>query len=174
VTFPGTGTFGITSISPVRVSVAGGTEVRVTGLALPAGARVLVGTSGAAQVVRASGAELVFRTPARVAGRYDVSVFAPDGRVEVLAGVLEYVAAPGTPGGGGSGPAGSQPAPAPTPAPVPAPAPGDGGGAGPATPGEVTGPGGLRLVRTARWDALPASVWTSDCSSSCRGVVVRG
>ncbi len=192
-TYPGTGTFGITSISPVRVSVAGGTEVRVTGTALPAGARVLVGTSGAAPVVRAGSDALVFRTPARVAGRYDVSVFAPDGRVEVLAAVLEYVAAAGGGSGGEGGPDGSAPTPAPTPAPVPAPAPAPvpapapapspvpapapapgGGGAGPAGPDVVPGPGGLRLVRSARWDAVPASVWTTDCSSSCRGVVLRG
>ncbi len=95
-TFPSTGPFQVTSISPVRVGVAGGTLVRITGLALPSGARVLVGSSGAADVTTSTTTELVFRTPARVAARYDVSVFAPDGRVHVLADVLEYVAdAPG-------------------------------------------------------------------------------
>ncbi|NEM06737.1 S8 family serine peptidase [Geodermatophilus normandii] len=171
-TYPGTGTFRITSISPVRVSVAGGTEVRVTGLALPAGARVLVGSSGAATVVRSSTTEVVFRAPARVAGRYDVTVFAPDGRSEVLRSVLEYVAAAtgGTtpnPGGGGT-------TPPPPPGAGSTPAPGGGsGGAAPTAPSEVTGPGALRLVRSARWAAVPASVWSLDCSSSCRGVVLR-
>ncbi len=177
-TYPGTGTFRITSISPTRVSVAGGTEVRVTGLALPAGARVLVGASGAAEVVRSSTTEVVFRAPARVAGRYDVSVFSRDGRSEVLTGALEYVAAGG--GGGGTtpppGPGGTTPSPAPSPAPAPAqPGSGDGGGdAGPTPPAELTGPGGLRLVRSARWEALPATVWATDCATSCRGVVLRG
>jgi hypothetical protein len=152
------------------VSVAGGTEVRVTGLALPDGARVLVGSSGAAEVVRSSATEVVFRAPARVTGRYDVAVFSRDGRSEVLTGALEYVA-----GGSGTAPTPSPtPSPAPSPAPGPAPSPGSGGGAGPTQPAELTGPGGLRLVRSARWEAVPASVWTTDCSSSCRGVVLRG
>ncbi|WP_170149150.1 S8 family serine peptidase [Geodermatophilus normandii] len=181
-TYPGTGTFGITSISPVRVSVTGGTEVRVAGLALPVGARVLVGTSGAATVVRSSTSEVVFRTPARVAGRYDVTVFAPDGRSEVLRSVLEYVAATTggttpTPGTGGTTPPPTTTPPTttqPSPGAGSGPTPGGGnGGAAPTTPSEVTGPGDLRLVRSARWDAVPASVWSLDCSSSCRGAVLR-
>ncbi|WP_369256267.1 S8 family serine peptidase [Geodermatophilus amargosae] len=173
-TYPGTGTFRITSISPVRVSVAGGTEVRVTGLALPSGARVLVGSTGAATVVRSSATEVVFRAPARVAGRYDVTVFALDGRSEVLRSVLEYVAAP-TGGGTTPTPGTGGPTPPPSPGAGGTPTPGGGsGGAAPTPPSEVTGPGSLRLVRSDRWAAVPASVWSLDCSSSCRGVVLRG
>ncbi|MEX5720681.1 S8 family serine peptidase [Geodermatophilus maliterrae] len=188
LTFPARGQFQITSISPVRVSVDGGTEVRITGLALPLGARVLVGTTGAAQVVSSTATDLVFRTPARVAGRYDVTVFAPDGRLQVLGTVLEYV---------GSGSGGSTTPPGDGSTGGTDPATGDGGGtpgtgdgtppgggsgtgpedaddsgAAPSTPAELTGPGGLRLVRSARLAAVPASLWALDCSVSCRGLVL--
>ncbi|MGX5654248.1 S8 family serine peptidase, partial [Geodermatophilus nigrescens] len=119
VTYPGVGEFRITSITPVTVGASGGTRVRVNGQALPSGARVRIGDSAAATVVRSSTTSLVFTTPARVAGRYDVTVFAPDGRSQVLEDVLEYVAAPA---------AGATPAPD--------------GGSGSATPPPGGPPGG--------------------------------
>ncbi|MGY1651255.1 S8 family serine peptidase [Geodermatophilus sp. SYSU D01119] len=199
VTYPTVGQFRITSITPVTVGVSGGTRVRVNGLALPPGARVRIGDSAAATVVRSNTTSLVFTTPARVAGRYDVTVFAPDGRSQVLEDVLEYVAAPAagaapapdggsgsaTPPSGGSGtaPGGTAPGGGTQPGGGTAP---DGGttpgggtapggtapGGGSAAPGTRTGPDGQRLVYSARLGGIPASLWAMDCSVSCRGLVV--
>jgi Subtilase family/IPT/TIG domain len=169
VVYPSVGPFGITSLSPARVGTAGGTLVTITGTALPDDPRVRIGDSAAATVVRASAAQVVVRVPARAAGVYDVHVFAPDDRHSVLTAALTYTdstggTAPGgtTPGGtgGGSGSSGS----------------GDGSGgdgsAGAGDPADVrTGPGGLRLVRNAVFSGL-RTVWSTDCSTSCRGVRV--
>ncbi|SHN84686.1 Serine protease, subtilisin family [Geodermatophilus obscurus] len=175
--YPSVGPFGITSLSPARVGTAGGTLVTITGAALPANPRVRIGDSAAATVVRSSPTEVVVRVPARAAGVYDVHVFAPDGRYSVLTAALTYTASPGgtapgssTPGGsgGGSGTGGG--------------APGTGGGAGSGTDGSAgagggsssdvrTGAGGLRLVRSAVFAGL-RTVWSTDCSVSCRGIRV--
>ena len=48
ITFPGSGPFGITSMTPAAVDVAGGTVVTITGAALPADPRVRVGASATA------------------------------------------------------------------------------------------------------------------------------
>jgi hypothetical protein len=164
------------------VSTAGGTLVTITGAALPADPRVRIGDSAAATVVRASATQVVVRVPARAAGVYDVHVFAPDGRQSVLAAALTYTdpaggTAPGgsTPGGtgtgtgtggtgGGSGTGGT----------------GTGGSSGSGTGGSAgaggsadvrTGPHGLRLVRSPVFAGL-RTVWSTDCSVTCRGVRV--
>ena len=92
ITYPGVGPFEITSLSPARVDVAGGTLVTITGNALPLNPAVRIGDAAAATVVRSSATELVFRAPARVAGSYDVHVFALDDREWTLADALTYVA----------------------------------------------------------------------------------
>ncbi|MGY1638631.1 S8 family serine peptidase [Geodermatophilus sp. SYSU D00742] len=180
VTFPEVGPFGITSLSPARVGTAGGETVTIRGTALPDGARVRVGDSATAVVLRVSADQLQFRAPARAAGSYDVHVFAPDGRQSVLGSALTYVAAgtgdtvpggstpdgPGTePGGtppGGSTPGGSTPG---------GTTPGGSGTGGTVRPDVVTGPAGQRLVRNARFDGL-RGIWSTDCSVSCTGVVI--
>ncbi len=192
-TYPEVGPFRVTSISPTQVPAAGGTTVTVTGQALPEGARVRVGDSAAATVVSSSATRLVFRTPARVAGTYDVHLFAPDDTAQVLTGALQYLPAsagstpPGAgggiappptgggtdPGTGGTTPPGTTP-PGTTP-PGTTPGPGTGGtapGGGSAGPSEVTGPHGERLVRTSRYTGLGAGFWQLDCSSSCAGTAL--
>ncbi|SDM97107.1 Serine protease, subtilisin family [Geodermatophilus siccatus] len=180
VVYPSVGPFGITSLSPARVGTAGGTLVTITGTALPADPRVRIGDSAAATVVRASATQVVVRVPARAAGVYDVHVFAPDGRLSVLTAALTYTDATGgtapggsTPGGTGTGGTGGSSGSGGSSG-------GTGGGsgsgsdgsAGAGSPGDVrTGPGGLRLVRSAAFSGLRA-VWSTDCSTSCRGVRV--
>ena len=88
---PGSGPFGITSMSPATVDVTGGTVVTITGTALPSTPRVRVGDSATATVLTSSPTSLTFRAPARVAGVYDVHVFAPDGTEYVLTAALTYV-----------------------------------------------------------------------------------
>jgi hypothetical protein len=155
--------------------------VTITGAALPADPRVRIGDSATATVVRSSATQVVVRVPARAAGVYDVHVFAPDGRHSVLTAALTYAAptggtAPGdsTPDGSGGSGAGDS-------------SPGTGGGsgggdAGSGTDGSAgagggpstdvrTGPGGLRLVRSSVFSGL-RTVWSTDCSASCRGVRV--
>ena len=105
VTFPGSGPFGITSMSPATVDIAGGTLVTISGTALPANPRVRVGDSASAVVVSSSATSVVFRAPARMAGTYDVHVFATDGTTDVLTAALTYVdgAGAGSPGAGTPG-----------------------------------------------------------------------
>ncbi|SOC51639.1 IPT/TIG domain-containing protein [Blastococcus aggregatus] len=172
-TYPSVGDFRITSLSPNAVAVGGGTVVTITGTALPVGARVRIGASAEAAVVSASTTRLQFRTPARVAGVHDVTVFAPDGRTTVLAGALTYLAdapsgggtAPGTPPGGGTSPAPGTVPPPSGPGTTPAD-PGTGSG-----PVERTGPHGERLVRSATFSAL-RGIWSIECSASCTGVAI--
>jgi hypothetical protein len=45
------------------------------------------------------------------------------------------------------------------------------GGSGSTAPVVVTGPGGERLVRTAKFSAMGA-IWSMDCSTSCAGVAI--
>ncbi len=176
-TYPSVGAFRITSLGPNTVSVSGGTLVTITATALPAGARVLVGSSAEATVTQATTTQLQFRAPARVAGAYDVTVFAPDGRTTVLPAALTYRAdapsggtGPGTTPGGGSTPGGGTTPPGTTPPPTGTPAPGAGPGTG-SGPVERTGPAGERLVRSATFSAL-RGIWSVDCSSSCTGVAI--
>jgi hypothetical protein len=149
----------LTSISPTRVSTAGGVRVTVTGEAIPVGARVLIGTTTPVTVSAASATSLSFTTPALVPGTYDVYVFAPDGTSSVLTGGLTYLAAPGssTPANPGQQP-GSQPA--------------AGGGTGGGTDGSVAGPHSERLMHSARFAALGRTIWTVNCSSACSGLPV--
>ncbi len=177
--FPGTDAFRITGLSPTRVALGGGTLVTITGEALPSDARVRIGDAAPATVVSSSRTELVFRTPERVAGTYDVHVFARDGRTAVLDGALTY-AADGVGGGGGDtgdGPgsdggtddgAGDGPGVDDDGGDAGA---GDDGGEGSVTPAVRTGPGGERLVRNARFAALGA-VWSLDCSTTCSGMAI--
>ncbi|RBY92053.1 hypothetical protein DQ244_06990 [Blastococcus sp. TBT05-19] len=176
-TYPEVSAFRITSLGPDVVDTAGGTLVTVTGLALPADPTVRIGSSATADVVQSTATRLVFRVPARVAGTYDVSVHARDGRSAVLSNALTYV------DGVGTGPGTTPPAPpAPgdgSPAPTtPATPPGgtapDGGSPGTppaAAPVERTGPSGERLVRSDRFSGL-GSIWSVNCSASCTGVAI--
>jgi serine protease len=185
VTYPELGLFGITSVNPTRVNVAGGTLVTITGTALPINAAVRVGDAAAATVVRSSATELVFRAPARAEGSYWVHVFARDGRVQTLPDPLAYVtdgAAGGGSGtddgsddgtddgsdstGGGSGDAGDG-----SDGSDEAPEDSDGGSGGAAGPVVRTGPNGERLVRTSKFAAL-GSIWSMNCSASCTGVAI--
>ncbi|MCW2705168.1 MAG: peptidase and in kexin sedolisin [Blastococcus sp.] len=200
VTFPGSGPFGITSMSPATVDVAGGTLVTITGSALPANPRVRVGDSASAVVVSSSATSLVFRAPARVAGVYDVHVFATDGTTDVLTAALTYLdgagagspgtpetgtpdtgtPGPGTPGTPGTGTPGAPGTPETGGSGAGGSAPdgsgsgsgsGSGGSGGAAEPVVTSGPGGERLVRTTKFTAL-GSIWSMDCSSSCTGVAI--
>ena len=179
VVYPSVGPFGITSLSPARVGTAGGTLVTITATALPADPRVRIGDSAAATVVRASATQVVVRVPARAAGVYDVHVFAPDGRHSVLTAALTYVDATGgtapggsTPGGAGTGGTGGSPGSGGTGGGSSGGGSGSDGSAGAGGSGDVrTGPGGLRLVRSAVFSGL-RTVWSTDCSTSCRGVRV--
>jgi hypothetical protein len=179
-TYPEVSAFRITSLSPNVVLVDGGTLVTVAGRALPADPTVRIGASTTADVVESTTTRLVFRVPARVAGAYDVSIYAVDGRSAVLSRALTYADAVGT------GPGGTTPAPpAPgdgTPTPAPAPpggtspgdgdSPGDGSGTPPAAAPVVrTGPSGERLVRSDRFSAL-GSIWSLNCSVACTGVAI--
>ncbi|WP_299952878.1 S8 family serine peptidase [uncultured Modestobacter sp.] len=169
VTYPETGVFGLTSISPSVVSTAGGTRVTVTGTNLPDDVGVRIGGAQAATVLRADGTSVEFEAPARVAGSYDVWVFSAGGaESSVLTDALSYVddpagggSSPGTDDGSGSD--GSDGTGGGT-----TPADGTGGGAG--DPVTTVGPNGERLVRSAAFRSLGASFWSLDCSTSCRGV----
>ncbi|MGY1710863.1 S8 family serine peptidase [Geodermatophilus sp. SYSU D00758] len=163
-TYPQVGPFRLTSISPTRVSTAGGTRVVVTGEAIPAGARVRVGSTAQATVLSASTTSLSFTTPARVAGGYDVFVFAPDGTSTVLTAGLTYLDVTGGPDAPAPAPGGAAPAPG-TPGDGQEPAAGTGGSA-------VTGPNGERLLPSARFAALGTAIWRVDCSSTCGGLPV--
>jgi hypothetical protein len=193
VSFPGTGPFGITSLSPSTVVTAGGTLVTITGTALPSNPRVLVGASATASVVSSSATSVSFRAPARTAGGYDVHVFATDGTEQVLTGALTYVdgaagggtgTGTGTPGTGtgtgGTGTPGAGTGGTGTGTGTPGTGAGTGtggsgsggsGGSGSTAPVVVTGPGGERLVRTTKFSAIGA-IWSMGCSTSCSGVAI--
>jgi serine protease len=193
-TYPSVGVFRITSLSPDVVGVEGGTVVTITGLALPADPTVRIGGTTTATIVTSSTTRLSFRVPARVAGVYDVSVFAPDGRSTVLSNALTYAeevgnTVPGddgtgsapdgrTPGGstpGGTTPGGTLPGDSSPGGTTPDGASPDDGSTDGSTPGTApvvrTGPAGERLVRSAKFDAL-RSIWSLDCSSSCTGIAI--
>ncbi|NEK57233.1 S8 family serine peptidase [Geodermatophilus sabuli] len=189
--YPETGPFRLTSISPTVVSAAGGTRVVITGLAIPEGALVRVGSTGGAQVDEVSPTRLTFTTPALVAGRYDVYVFSPDRSTSSrLDAALTYVAGGSgpTPGTNPQQPGGStQPDPDGTAPGVPDPGATDPGTTGPgatdpgatdpstggsAGGGVVTGPNGERLRYSARFASLGASIWGIDCSTGCSGLAL--
>ncbi|MFP5371931.1 MAG: S8 family serine peptidase [Actinomycetes bacterium] len=175
-TYPGVGAFRITSLSPNVVDVAGGTLVTIIGEALPDDPTVRVGATTTGTVVTATSTRVTFRVPARVAGVYDVSVFAPDGRSTVLSNGLTYAGGvgtpdPGTDDGGSTPDSGTAPG-GTTPGGAPAPDDGSAGGSTPGTgPVVASGPAGERLVRSAEFDAL-RSIWSLDCSSSCTGLAI--
>ncbi|MFD2092946.1 S8 family serine peptidase [Blastococcus deserti] len=188
-TYPRVGTFRITSLTPNVVDVAGGTLVTITGEALPDDPTVRIGGTSTGTVVTASATRVTFRVPARVAGTYDVSVFAPDGRSTVLSNALTYAAEVGSPTPGGDGgtpddggstpdgtsPGGTTPDSGPGGTPPGGSTPDDGAsddGPAPGTEPVVrSGPAGERLVRSAKFGGLRA-IWSMDCSSSCTGVAI--
>ncbi|WP_138757535.1 S8 family serine peptidase [Modestobacter altitudinis] len=161
-TYPPSGPFGLTSISPTRVGVEGGTRVTVTGSAIPANAQVRIGLTSPAVVSSVSATRLVFTTPALVAGTYDVYVSVPGGTPTVLTGGLTYLpaaSAPTTPAAGTtprSTPTASAPAATPTAA----------------APTAVAGPHGERLVRSSVFRSLAPAIWRVNCASACSGLAV--
>ncbi|MGY2129688.1 S8 family serine peptidase [Blastococcus sp. SYSU DS0617] len=179
--YPSVGAFGITSLSPNTVSVDGGTLVTISGTALPPRPQILIGGTARATVVTESATRVQFRVPARVAGAYDVAVFAADGRSTVLPSALTYRAdtppgtgatpVPGTQPGDGSAPGGTPPGSGTTPPPTGTPDPGTTPGTPGTGPVERTGPSGERLVRSATFSAL-RGIWSVNCSASCAGVAI--
>ncbi|MCZ2859090.1 S8 family serine peptidase [Blastococcus sp. VKM Ac-2987] len=188
-TYPEVGVFRITSLGPDRVSTSGGTLVTITGRALPADPTVRIGATTTGTVVSSSTTDLVVRVPARVAGTYDVSVYARDGRSTVLSNALTYADEVGTaptdpadgsdPGGpmpDGSTPDGGTTPDDTTPGSTSpdGSTPDDGtpdGGAPAAGPVVRSGPAGERLVRSDRFRPL-GSIWSMSCASSCTGVAL--
>ncbi|MET0763585.1 MAG: S8 family serine peptidase [Blastococcus sp.] len=180
-TYPGVGPFLITSMSPTRVGVDGGTLVTITGNALPIDPTVRIGDAAAATVVRSSATELLFRIPARVEGDYDVHVFARDGREWTLVKALTYV--PAATGGGDDGSdadsdagsggtgGGSSGSGDPDDGSDEGSDEGSGDSGGVAGPVTALGPHGERLVRTTKFAAL-GSIWSMDCRTSCTGVAI--
>jgi hypothetical protein len=164
--YPEVGPFGLTSISPARVSSAGGTLVTITGTALPEGALVRIGDTTAVPVRSLTPTRLTFTTPALVAGTYDVHVIAPD-RVTVsrLDDALTFVDVER-----GEQPGTGTPEPGDDPGTGLPPDPEDGRETDDTPEQVVTGPGGQRLVSSALFRSLPRSVWDLDCSIACSGV----
>ena len=86
------------TLSPNMVDTGGGTTVTITGRALPTTPTVRIGDCATGRtIVTASTTRVTFRVPARTAGVYDVTVFAPDGRSTVLSNALTYAAEVGSP-----------------------------------------------------------------------------
>ncbi|MGY1748803.1 S8 family serine peptidase [Modestobacter sp. SYSU DS0511] len=157
--YPPTGPFGLTSISPARVSTDGGTSVTITGSAIPDGALVVIGGSRSAVVTSVSATRLVFTAPALAAGTYDVTVYAPD-RVTSATLPEGLAAVAGDSGGAAPTSAGSTPTATATPT------------SGAARPTEVAGPHGMRLVRSSLLASLAPRIWQVNCSSACSGMAV--
>lgn len=146
---------------------------------------VRVGPAGTADGVVSASNGLTFRTPALVAGTYDVTIY-KNGRFSILPGALTY-AAPGTSGptapgstpapSSSSNPTGTPTTPAgggsiPSSSPTPGADPPPGGGTTPTTPNAIrTGPNGEHLVRN---DALAAltGLWALNCTTTCTGLQV--
>lgn len=174
ISYPGVRPFLITSISPARVGVAGGTLVTITGNALPIDPTVRIGDSATATVVRSSVTELSFRAPARIADSYDVNVFARDGREWTLEDALTYVpdAPAGSDEGSGGDSGGSNGGSGGSGGGTDDPGDGSDGDSGSGSGGSATtGPSGEPLVRTSKFAAV-GSLWSMDCSVSCTGVAI--
>jgi serine protease len=142
------------------VGVAGGTQVTITGTAIPADVRVRIGSNTEVEVTAASTTRLTFTTPPLVAGSYDVFVFDRSGTTSsVLAGGLTYLAA------------GSAPSPTAS-APPTTSAPSSSATSTPAAPTWRTGPHGERLVRSDVFRSLAPAIWKVNCASACSGIAV--
>lgn len=128
------GAFAITQLGPVHVPAGGGTLVTVLGDALEPGVTVRVGATATADVLLSTTELLVFRTPARVPGTYDVTI-ARFGRSSVLLDALVYLA-PGDSGGA------TQPGTGGGPSTGGGTDPGTGGGVEPGGGSTDPGPGG--------------------------------
>ncbi|MGY2079862.1 S8 family serine peptidase [Modestobacter sp. SYSU DS0657] len=162
ITYPPTGAFGLTSISPSQVGTDGGTAVTITGTAIPLDAQVLVGGSRPATVTSVSATRLVFRAPALAVGTYDVTVFnGTSTQSATLTDGLTAVAG-GSGGSGGATPTSTGATPTTTAGQAP----------GVARPTEVAGPHGLRLVRSPLLASLAPRIWQVNCSSACSGLAV--
>jgi serine protease len=159
INYPAVGSFGLTSISPSRVGVAGGTPVTITGTAIPSGVRVRIGDSAEGDVVTSSTTRVVFTAPARAAGTYDVHVFGPNGTESVLPGGLTYLAASGTPSSSAS-PTSTSPTSSSSATSTAA------------APTWRTGPHGERLVRSDLFRSLAPGIWKVNCASACSGIAV--
>lgn len=174
--YPEEGPARLTSISPTRVSTVGDTRVVITGLAIPAGARVRVGATREMRVTETSSTRLAFTAEPLVAGAYDVHVFGPGGEVSVLREGLTYVPPNGTsmppPVDGGQQPGTTtpvNPTPVnPTPSNPTPPAGGPGGGGS----NVVAGPNGERLVYSSRFASLGSSIWGVNCADGCSGLAL--
>jgi serine protease len=154
------GDFGLTSITPSRVSAAGGTRVTITGTSIPANAVVRIGSATQAVVNTVSATTLVFTTPALVAGVYDVTVSIPGGsKSSVLPGGLTYLAASGTPSSSAS-PTSTSPTSSSSATSTAA------------APTWRTGPHGERLVRSDLFRSLAPGIWKVNCASACSGIAV--
>jgi subtilisin family serine protease len=184
-TYPGTGAFGITSLTPNVVSTAGGDLVTLTGTALPTGVSVLVGGAPVTVLPGGSTTELVFRTNPSVAGRYDVAVYAVPGTAsQILSGALTVQSAAGgtvptassaptssSGGSGGSGGSGTGGATSPSSSPSATATGAPTGTAAPSGPITAVGPGGLRLVASPELDGLTDPVWAAAvCAGTCTAI----
>ena len=100
------------------------------------------------------------RSPALVAGVYDVTVSVPGGaRSSVLTGGLTYLAAGGTPSSSAS-PTSTSPTSSSSATSTPA------------APTWRTGPHGERLVRSDLFRSLATAIWKVNCSAACSGTAV--
>jgi hypothetical protein len=145
-----------------------------------------VGPNTVATVLSASSTQVTFLSPALVAGVYDLSVFAPDGSSSVLPAGLTYYdptvdgsqPGSGNPGGdtapapangsqpGGSGPGASDPgATDPGGSQPGSSAPGSGSAA-------IAGPHRERLMPSALFAGLGATIWGVNCGNGCSGLAV--
>jgi hypothetical protein len=134
--------------------------VTITGTAIPAGVRVRIGDSAEADVLTSSTTRVVFTAPARVAGTYDVHVFAPDGPESVLTGGLTYLPAAGGAPSTSASPTSTSATSSSTATSTPA------------APTWRTGPHGERLVRSDLFRSLAPGIWKVNCASACSGLAV--
>jgi hypothetical protein len=91
---PAASTLGVTGISPVSGSVAGGTAVSISGTAFAAGATVTIGGVAASSVVVASATSLTAVTGAHATGLADVVVTVPGPLSATLAQGFFYAPLP--------------------------------------------------------------------------------
>ncbi|MFD0485479.1 S8 family serine peptidase [Kineococcus sp. GCM10028916] len=185
-TFPGTGRFVVTSLSPATVSTAGGTMVTIQGTDLDQVGAVRIGDAVTAEIVNAYPTQLQVRVPARIAGRYDVTLFqrgsADLNNASVLPQALTYVDADGNapttaPTSAPASPSPSSSATSSTPVPSASSSSPTTPGSSPSatsspTPSATRTRGTLTLVR--RTDlGNPARVFaTGACETSCAGAML--
>lgn len=174
--FPEVGDYRVTGMSPVRVPVTGGTTVTVTGQGFDANTEVHIG-GVAASYLSSSATRLVVRTPARVAGTYDVIIHQGIRESTLTRAMTYYAVSSGAPSASAtSAPTSSAPAPGgPSATPTggattsPATAPSASSSTTPsALPTQRTGPNGERLRSTPFMDGV-GDVWRASCTGTCSG-----